>query len=289
MTKHLKSILVIMFLTLATAAVASEELSSFGGEITWSGIRTELEKEAVGLAVKASPRLNEATYVVEKRGAGYLGPAFDLKTGGDDSFESVVAKVIGFWQFAPPLDDDGEPDYIHYWVHVFPFAAGIEGDVQFETPAALAELGWTPIGPRKRIDPDNPSLRFGLDPLRSFGFFLQSGYKFDNTKATTNTSGLTIDGGGLNNDSEENPDEAIARLKAELAYGFNLGNRVSLMPKGVVWYDILNSEVYYKAEARIRIALVADKYSLDFGYEKGSGAPNFNEGDQFSSGLTVAF
>ena len=40
----------------------------------------------------------------------------------------------------------------------------------------------------------------------------------------------------------------------------------------------------------MRINLVNDnKYSLDLRYNKGSGAPNFNKGDQFSTGLTIRY
>ena len=173
-------------------------------------------------------------------------------------------------------------------VHVLPFSIGLESDREFKTPAVLAEFGWTPIGPRTTIDPKHlgHSQRFGLDPMRAFGLFAQVGYKFEEDSGAG--SNQTPQGGDADQ-SAEKPDHAITRIKAELVYGFDLGSALSFMPKAVGWYDIKNDETYYKLEALIRLAVVKEKYFFDLKYEKGSGAPNFNEGDQFSTGLALAF
>ncbi|RJP77016.1 MAG: hypothetical protein C4524_09005 [Candidatus Zixiibacteriota bacterium] len=264
---------------------AQEAPPAFTGDLGWSFIRTELEREAVGLLIEFSPQLNQGRYLSGSGGAGYLGPSFALRTGSDDAFESILAKVTGFWIGTPPLDEDNEPDYIRHWVHVFPFSAGLETDRDFTTPAGVIELGWTPLGPRGRINPARPQARFGLAPDRRFGLFLQGGYKF---KAAENPASLPSGAGDLDA-SAEKPDAALARIKAELAYGFDWEDRVLLLPLGTVWYDVVNGEVYFRAEGLIRFMLVQNRYFLDFRYEKGSGAPKFNEGDQFSAGLAIAF
>jgi hypothetical protein len=48
----------------------------------------------------------------------------------------------------------------------------------------------------------------------------------------------------------------------------------------------MNSEVYYKLSGKIRFLLNKD-YCFDLGYEKGSGAPNFNQDEQFTTNLGI--
>lgn len=189
-----------------------------------------------------------------------------------------------------PLDEDGEPDNLG-WVHVLPFFVGIESDRDFDKPVALVEFGWTPLGPRRLIDSDNldHSERFGIDPYRAFGLFIQCGYKLKDQEDINAVGAMYSTEGGDTDQSEEKPGEAITRFKAELVYGFELAERISFIPSMTGWYDIMNSEVYYRIECLVRVAIIQDKYSLDFRYEKGSGAPNFNKGNQFSTGITIVF
>jgi len=261
-----------------------------GGEISWTYIRTELERDALGFVAEVLPKLNQASYFANDNFAGYLGPSVEVRTGGDDAFDSFVARLHGFVLLPRPLDEEGEPNNFG-WVHVIPFSLGLETDRSFRTPIMLAEAGWTPIGPRGKIDENHPerSQRFGLAPDRAFGLFFQAGYKFDFRDSSGVASDDLTDAGGLTNSSEEEPDHGIARVKGVIVYGISLADRVSILPRATGWYDIVNSEVYYRLEARIRVNIVLGKSALDFGYEKGSGVPNFNEGDQFSTGLTMAF
>lgn len=286
------ALIICSTLAYAESSVKSPVESSkinLNGEISWSVIRTELEKEALGVIAKITPKLNESTYFLTKDMVGYLGPTIEVRTGGNDSFESMLAKVSGFVMLPLPLDNDGEPD-TKGTVNVLPFSVGIESDRDFNVPVALAELGWTPIGPRKLIDPNNleHSERFGLDPTRAFGLFVQIGYKF-NDENDSNTTETATKQGGNTDQSKEKPNEAIARIKAEITYGFNLSSAVQFVPKAIGWYDFRNGETYYKLEALVRISVIKDKYSIDLLYEKGSGTPNFNKGDQFSTGLTLLF
>ena len=63
---------------------------------------------------------------------------------------------------------------------------------------------------------------------------------------------------------------------------------LNVVPSAEFYYDIANDEVYYQLKGILRLKL-AGSSAIDFTYEKGSGAPNFNEGDQFGVGLTFAF
>jgi hypothetical protein len=69
-------------------------------------------------------------------------------------------------------------------------------------------------------------------------------------------------------------------------------NGVGLGLKGIAdgWYDFLHGRVYYVVQGKLRLFLTEseDKF-FDFQYQKGSGAPNFNRGDQYGIGLTVTF
>ena len=68
------------------------------------------------------------------------------------------------------------------------------------------------------------------------------------------------------------------------------GVGVGLVGNADGWYDFLNSQIYYTVQGNLRLYLTAgeDKY-FDFQYQKGSGAPNFNQGDQYGIGLTISF
>ena len=64
--------------------------------------------------------------------------------------------------------------------------------------------------------------------------------------------------------------------------------RVQVIGRGNVWMDFLNAAEYYRLEGTLRIPLADDKF-FDLNWERGSGAPNFNKGDQWSANLTVTF
>ena len=54
------------------------------------------------------------------------------------------------------------------------------------------------------------------------------------------------------------------------------------------WYDIANGKTYYRVTAACRVRIAKDRH-FAFACEKGSGAPNFNKGNQFSANITVTF
>lgn len=124
-----------------------------------------------------------------------------------------------------------------------------------------------------------------------FGIFLQGGYKFDID--TDSTQRIPI--GGEVDESKEKTDNAIFRAKGSFGIDTKSLFEISGIGIGLIgnidtWYDFLNSEIYYSINGKLRFYLTEskDKY-FDFKYQKGSGAPNFNQGDQFGMGLMVTF
>ena len=254
MNKNIWFLLAVILVVFPTITPAEDGSVNLGGEISWSVIRTELEKDALGFAAKVGPKLNEGRYFTTSSVAGYLGPTVEVRTGGNDSFESFLAKLRGFVLMPRPLDEEGEPNNFG-WVHVLPFSVGIESERDFNKPVALAEFGWTPLGPRRQISSLSHSERFGLDPDRAFGLFIQGGYKFNHQEDISTTSSMSSTKGGNTDQSDEKSGEAIARIKAELVYGFDLYESIRFIPTVTGWYDIKNGKEYYRLEFLIRVAI----------------------------------
>ncbi|MCZ4222641.1 hypothetical protein [Pedobacter rhodius] len=85
--------------------------------------------------------------------------------------------------------------------------------------------------------------------------------------------------------------DACARLGVNTNSLFELsGIGVGLVGNGDVWYDFLNGQVYYTVQGKLRFYLTQNKDKFfEFKYQKGSGAPNFNQGDQYGLALTITF
>lgn len=255
-----------------------ENARTFDGELTWQAVSTELESQALGVVTKILPKINVERALFSDSAFTLLGPDIEVRTGGSDAFDAVIAKLTGLTVLDPPLGEDGEANYGAF-LHAFTYSLGFETTRNMNTPAALAEAGWIPIAPSK-VGQDE---RFGLDGGRRVGVFLQLGYKFsaDDPAAAPE--------GGAADESKESPDDAIARIKVDARYRLDLGERVVLIPIAQYWYDAKNGSSYYAISGTIRVAIQPGKYFWDIKFEKGAGAPTFNEGNQFSTGLTLAF
>ncbi len=180
--------------------------------------------------------------------------------------------------------------------HAIPLSFGFETDSEADNIAALVEVGYVPFGPISRLKGfrfEERGYRLGVNP--QVGVFLQAGYKFELDDTPEDREGGEID------ESEEDPDSALFRVKGELLFETELTNlsigfigageegipvsaRVEL--KG--WYDIANGD-FYDREVFALVLKLNDNTQLDFRFEHGSGAPNFNEGDQFGTNLTIKF
>ena len=214
-------------------------------------------------------------------------PEFDLKGGGDDSFSSIVLKLSGhIFGFATESISGTEllgPRTKNVWTHVIPISLGVETDQNADSANTIFEIGYAPLYQRDQHIRDS----FGFNPF--VALYFQGGYKFklsDDAEVTQT--------GGRADQSKEKLDDELLRIKLDIRYQtkipvFNTeNNALSLIAGAKAWYDIANGEFYDHQEVTVRWAMT-DTQTIDFTYENGSGAPNFNQGQQISTRLTVKF
>lgn len=226
-----------------------------------------------------------------------LAPDVKIKTGSNDTFESIVGKITGnFMLFdldSPadqglPITSSSTPiPNLSKPVHVFPISLGVETTRYFDTVSGLVEIGYVPFDLNSGI----PNFRLGDNV--ELGVFLQGGYKFDAVGKTRS--------GGAKDESSEEPDSALGRIKTEARYEFKelpipLGayeTKLINTPRATGWYNFIDNEFYYSVGFSSQLLLSkgdGDRKTVwDFTVEHGSGEPNFNTGTQFSTGLKITF
>lgn len=265
--------------------------------ISLGTVRTEAEASAVRFAIDYLEELDlniENSEISSDGQSGsylFLTPELSIQSGDQDNFNGLIAKITGnYMLFDVDHDDIGVPTVASgNLVNVIPVSFGFESDEDFSTVSSIVEVGYVPwyLG--------NHKYKLGINP--KVGFFLQGGYKFD-VKRDSNQSG------GDRDESAESPDSGLFRIKAAGGIDIPLlslnDRKVSFLPARKTarsinfmadlagWYDIVNSEIYHKVNTTLRFSLTKDKH-FDLKYENGSGAPNFNEGEQFSANLTIQF
>jgi hypothetical protein len=262
-------------------------------------VRTRAENKALSLAVDYGKKLAESanqalsldSVSVSGKHPKYflLTPDIHLKTGDEDAFQGILAKIKANLVVLPPFIKMRPPGAEHDLLipdpdglfHVFTLSAGTETDGRFKTVNGLIELGWEPEWLPK---PNGWKIYPGV--------YMQSGYKFvGNAVASPMTNGVTE---GDVDQSSEQENEALGRAKASLEIAsptwnvMNTGLKFGLIGSGAIWYDIINTEVYHSVKGIARVILAPKKY-FDLIYEHGAGAPTFNKGDQFSAGITIEF
>jgi hypothetical protein len=279
-------------------ALGPDALGAQENSFSIGTLRTEAARAAVRLAVKYAKEYESIFAIQDTAGmrAGARTWFFDaspqvaMLTGDEDAFQGVVAKLTGNLVNARVIKLRDErtgtelPGYVidreRGVIVVLPTSIGVESDGGFRTVNALGEVGFVPLFPRQYT---RPNVQYRL------GVFLQGGYKFrvDSISDTTATEG------GGQDESEEEPESGLFRSRAtahlNLGVPFSpLQGNVRLLGEGSAWYDFLNTKVYYRLDATVRLPLDEDKH-FDFTFERGSGAPNFNTGEQFSANLTIVF
>jgi len=266
----------------AQPGVSQEQSDGLKSEVFLAVVRTDAGASGTSLAlslpkitqVKMKPHVDKQTQTGTMT---RLWTTLTLVAGQNDAFNGVIAKLEGN-HVIYKTDEQGEWD-VSKPFHVFPVSLGFESNAQFDEMNLLAEVGYVPFHLSKM-----PTYSLGFNP--SVGVFLQAGHKFKLHDASASPSG------GAADESEEQPNSSLLRLKgtarANIAVSKGKG-AVSLVPEATGWYDIANSAFYYQIKAVLSCAL-SESTNLDiWKYERGSGAPNFNKGDQFSSGLTIQF
>lgn len=268
---------------------AQDENNAEAAPVTLSlgTVRTEAEAAAVRFLVQVAddlPGIFEANFTPEKKSGSLfdLSPSVTIETGTNDSFNGVLAKISGNYivfretTIAGLVTPDSSKPF-----HAFPVSAGFESDRNFRNINLLAEAGWVPfrrLGPRELL---------GVNPR--IGLFVQAGYKVKNTGASTNDRPV----GGAKDESKEAPNSGLLRFKLDSGLNLAIGSlgkfrTIRIIANAAGWYDIANAEFYHELEGVLRLALTKDRF-FDLKYEDGSGAPNFNKGEQFSANLTIVF
>jgi hypothetical protein len=270
-------ILMILLLLIGTAAQSQIR-------VDLSTINTVNNNNAIQVDIsytKALDSLFDANdiFVPGRNSLFALTPEFNINTGTSDAFSSITAKLTGmFMRFGTTEVSGIRTVNTSQGFHVFPVSIGVETHNKFNTLNVLAEAGYVPYYQTSLVP----------DWMRQtkIGFFLQAGYKlnWDSTSAPI---------GGQIDESAEEPNEGLLRFKTSAEAAVNtpvtLGNtKVGLVGSGDVWFDLANKATYYRYDAVLRFHVAPSRW-IDAKYQKGSGAPNFNQGDQYGIGLTVVF
>lgn len=241
---------------------------------------TELDKSALNLLFEHIPALKFGETLAG--GVYFNGYELGIKQGGEDALDGIIAKAQGVKAYTGDIARQST-------IYAVPFSAGIESDRDGDNIALIGEIGVVPLIPQRVVPllvSSESAPHYGFGKNRA-GLFVQFGYKA--------AADREQDEGGAKSVSEEGENDAIARLKLDIRHSFESG-AIGFEPHLKTWYDMLNGRVYYNAKAVVRFSLqdsvfasALGRSSIDFVYEKGSGAPNFNEGEQISANLTVAF
>lgn len=256
-------------------------------EVQIGANKTELRKNALVVAFtyfKSFDSLygNQEYFVPGKRSFFVITPQADVRTGTEDAFSSITVKASGLLATFKTTTVAGllTPDF-NKTFHVFPINVGVETNNLFDNINGIFEVGWVPY--YQSYGRSSPAWL----KKTNIAFFAQAGYKF--RRDTTGNSAV----GGQIDESSEAPDKAIFRVKGSA--GINTDRLVNINGLGIglvggadVWYDIANGATYYKIDARGRFFL-NDTQFIDFIYQKGSGQPLFNTGDQWGIALTIFF
>jgi hypothetical protein len=257
--------------------------------ISLGTVRTEAERAAVRFLIdyigtKVHDVFDAGFAPGSRSGSLFdLSPVVKIQVGDQDTFDGILAKIEGnyLWFNTTTVAGVVTPDSRRFWV--MPLSIGFETDRHVRNLNTLLEAGIVPFA--------NLSPRLKLGQNLRIGLFVQAGYKAKVEK-TTAAGGQK---GGAADQSEEKPDSALLRLKLDSAlnyspslFRFRNFDYITLIGKATGWLDMAHGAAYHRVEGTIRFHLTTDRF-LDLTYENGSGAPNFNNGDQFSANLTVRF
>jgi hypothetical protein len=269
---RLLTVLAFLFITLTSQAQLN---------VNVSGIKTDLKEPALNLAFSYIQSLDslfggQELMVYSKKSYLAITPDVDFQTGTSDGFSSIALKASGLWTHFRTTTVEGiETPDASKTLHVFPISVGVETNKRFDFVNSLLEVGYQPYYQGSH----------NLWDRTTFGVYLQAGYKF----RLDSTGGK----GGDIDQSKEAVDSRLLRAKGTFLIDtrgiIHVGTwSVGLVGSSDVWRDLINRVWYYKVEGTMRVYLTPTVY-LDVSYQKGSGAPLFNEGQQFGGGLTLRF
>jgi hypothetical protein len=259
-------------------------------ELSLGTIKTQLKQNAIDIGIKYIKSLDSLftindLIIASDRSLLQVTPEFNIQSGTNDAFSSIDLKITGLLMFFQRTVVAGLiTPCTDCYMHLLPISVGVEANNTFTTMNSIIEVGYIPWYQSPAMKKVPASIK-----CTKIGLFLQAGYKFN-----ADTTGIKTVGGQID-ESEESIADKILRAKGSFAIDtkslFELNSvGVGLVCSADGWYDFLNDQFYYavKGTARFYLTQSKDKY-FDLKYQKGSGAPNFNRGDQYGIGLTVTF
>ena len=259
-------------------------------QLSLGTVKTELKQNAIDFGIRYIQSYDSLFRQQDILLAGdnnlfQITPEFNVQSGTADAFSSIDLKLSGLFMIFQTTEVAGlVTPCTNCYMHLMPVSVGVETNSTFSVVNGILEVGYVPW----YQSPMMSSIPEWLKQTKA-GIFLQAGYKFGNDTSTIQPEGGQVD------ESLESIDNGIFRIKGS----FTVDTKSLLTIGGVgaglwgnadAWYDLINNKIYYRLEGTVRFFLSADKsrfFSLN--YQKGSGAPNFNQGEQFGIGLTVMF
>ncbi len=280
--KELAAKLVIFLLILLSSFSAQSQLT-----VSLGAGKTELKNAAITIGLSYTRSLDsiwgrKTFFKGGKKSLFAISPEANITTGNQDAFSSINIKAVGMWMvFQTTTVSNLKTPNTAKTFHCFPFSLGAETNNLFNTINGIAEIGWVPW-----YQAYTSTLPDWMKRTK-MGIFLQGGYKF-----YVDSTGKTAIGGQIDQ-SLELPQREILRTKG--SFGIDTKNLTNINGLGIglvgnadVWYDILHGVWYHHLGAAAKFYISNDSYIMIM-YDHGSGAPNFNLGDQFATGLTVKF
>lgn len=263
--KNLTFLLLLIFVTGVNAQ---------NSQLSIGGVNTELGKGAVELGLSILPDINRlSTFSARNNSTFSTTPDIQIQVGDEDAFSSIALKYEAlFMKFNMTTVAGVQTPDLSRTFHVFSVALGTEADQSLETFNGLIELGYMPWYQNSAK---------GILSKTKFGVFLQGGNKFSQS----------VQDGGKSDESKENVDSGILRLKSSFHFSpqIRVLSKFNISPNGEThaWFDALNGQIYYKLKGAINFNFM--DFTWEWKYEKGSGAPNFNQGEQFGTSLSIRF
>ena len=284
-----KNIIYIVILCLCTNYLVAQKGGGKPLQLSFGSIKTELKEQALNFSLSYLQSLDTLWEKQDYLFAGdkslfWITPDINIQTGNNDAFSSITFKMTGLAMLFDTITIDGipTPDGSKLF-HTFPSSIGFETNNDFSIINGIGEVGWVPWYQSAKRETAQWLKK------TKFGVFIQGGYKFEGDSLAVQQVGGEMD------QSMEAVNSGILRAKGSFAINTNSLVTISGVGFGLVgdshlWYDFLNGETYYSIEGRLRMYLAnnEEKY-FDFHYQKGSGAPNFNQGEQYGVSLAVMF
>lgn len=276
------------------------------GDLNIGISRTEAGTAAVNLAAGLFKNyesiLNSDSLIWGDNWYLYFRPQADVLYGSSDAFNGFSLKMTGLGRFfettiLAPADTNTDGtispavigpnlDKVSWAI---PLSAGVETNKDFKNYNVVGEIGLLPWYKPLAYKAKGKVLKQLCNSI-NIGLFFQGGSKFGKqgiSDTDTTNSGSVVE-------AKETPSKGIARIKASAIMhptllssktgGFSLNAHF----EAHYWFDLINKAHYYQLQAGFLIKIMKN-IGVELKYLKGSGAPNFNDGNQFTSNIILSF